>query len=122
MAKARKSTNKKATKHVRNVLTSSNRKASAGDDDVQCAPKNFSEDNEWEIEEFGGLYLVWGKKKIRSPDGSIKRQYYLKQESEHRIWVKWTVAFHDKIRWSAEKQEDVRQERRDHKNRQSEKS
>ena len=25
-------------------------------------------------------------------------------DNEHRIWIKWTVAFNDKIRWPAEKQ------------------
>ena len=25
-------------------------------------------------------------------------------DKDHRIWIKWTVAFSDKIRWSAEKQ------------------
>merc|ERR1712037_727210 len=71
----------------------------------QVAPKNFDENSEWEIEEFGGLYLCWGKKKTRKPDGSIGKQYYLKGDSDHRVWIKWTVAYHDKIRWSAEKQE-----------------
>ncbi|CBY14303.1 unnamed protein product [Oikopleura dioica] len=104
MAKAKKSINKKNSKAIRKAIVGS-RKSTIADDGVQCAPKDFSEDSEWEIEAFGGLYLVWGKKKIRNADGSIKRQYYLKKDSEHRIWVKWTVAFHDKIRWSAEKQE-----------------
>ena len=59
---------------------------------VQCAPENFPEDAEWEIQvlrssffrlivpfqQFGGLYLLWGKKKVRQPDGSIKIQPYLK--------------------------------------------
>ena len=48
----------------------------------------------------------------------MKAQYYLKpgknhtktepkiffQDEEHRIWVKWTVAYSDGLRWSAEKQ------------------
>ncbi|CAG5095226.1 Oidioi.mRNA.OKI2018_I69.XSR.g14089.t1.cds [Oikopleura dioica] len=72
---------------------------------LRRAPENFNEDAEWELEEFGGMYLAWGKKKVRQPDGSTITEAYLKGDTEHRIWIKWTVAFSDGIRWSAEKQD-----------------
>ncbi|CAG5113047.1 Oidioi.mRNA.OKI2018_I69.chr2.g7197.t1.cds [Oikopleura dioica] len=106
-SKAKKTQNKKSTKAARRAVTAGKTLTKGTqniDEDVKCAPKDFNEESEWEIEQFGGLYLCWGKKKVRKEDGSIGREYYLKDDKDHRIWIKWTVAFHDKIRWSAEKQ------------------
>ncbi|CBY07870.1 unnamed protein product [Oikopleura dioica] len=122
-AKARKSSHKKSrvAKAVREAVIESKesskktkklprRVSSANDEDkendevFERAPADFNEEIEWDIEGFGGIYLVWGKRRQRDPDGSIKTKFYLKHDEEHRIWVKWTVAFDDGIRWSAEKQ------------------
>lgn len=103
-SKAKKTSNKKSTKAARRAVLAS-KLTSSTEKDVKIAPKDFDENSEWEIEEFGGLYLCWGKKKTRKPDGSIAKEFYLKTDNDHRVWIKWTVAFSDKIRWSAEKQD-----------------
>ena len=98
VSKAKKTSNKKSTKAARRAVLAS-KLTTSNEKDVKCAPKDFDENSEWEIEviwlfyfflvsklfffikyfqEFGGLYLCWGKKKTRKPDGSIGKDYYLK--------------------------------------------
>lgn len=55
MAKAKKSINKKNSKAIRKAIVGS-RKSTIADDGVQCAPKDFSEDSEWEIEVLSLFY------------------------------------------------------------------
>lgn len=93
-----KRNNKRVTKTVRNVVTGNEK-------GVKNAPKNFDSNAEWEIEEYGGLYLIWGKKRVRAESGAIRKVYYIKDKKQQRIWIKWTVGFHDGIRWSAERQD-----------------
>merc|ERR1711976_684405 len=71
-SKAKKTQNKKSTKAARRAVTAGKTLTKGTqnvDEDVKCAPKDFNEESEWEIEQFGGLYLCWGKKKVRKEDG-----------------------------------------------------
>merc|ERR1719447_163716 len=60
------------------------------------------------------MILDWGKKKIKNAKGKIVKEYYLKKDTKHRIWVKWIDPFQDVLeddndlgtdcKWSAEPQ------------------
>lgn len=95
VAKAKKSTHQKgkAIKSIRGKVL----KPSKGHDPNQ----------EWEIAELGPLYLVWGKKKVRSDKGKAIKRYYVKNDDKHHVWIKWKQGFDDdsRIVWSAEPQE-----------------
>jgi len=105
--KARKSTHKK--KASTNALA---RRRSA----KPAAPKKrveIDETKHYEVAEIGPVYIEWGKKKIKNAKGKIVKEYYLKKESKHRIWVKWVDPFQDVLeddnkgddcKWSAEPQ------------------
>merc|ERR1712063_117075 len=105
--KARKSTHSK--KASSKVLASRSKSKPA-------APKKHVEINEnkhYDVAEIGPVYLEWGKKKIKNARGKIVKEYYLKKDSKHRIWVKWIDPFQDVLeddndgaecKWSAEPQ------------------
>lgn len=94
VAKARKSTHKKGTgsKTIRGKVL---RKDPSSDPN-----------KEWEVEEMGPVYLLWGKKKVRSAKGKTIKKYYVRKNDKHLIWVKWTTGFADlkNTHWSAEPQ------------------
>ena len=58
------------------------------------------------IKEIGPIYLLWGKKRIKTKTGKPTKAYYIKADEKHSVWVKWRDAFADKpmIYWSAEPQ------------------
>merc|ERR1712242_300055 len=62
---------------------------------------------QWEIDEIGPIYLLWGKKRIKTKTGKPTKQYYIKSDEKHLVWVKWKDAFSDKpsVFWSAEVQD-----------------
>jgi len=105
--KARKSTHSK--KASSKVLASRSKSKPA-------APKKHVEINEtkhYDVAEIGPVYLVWGTKKIKNARGKIVKEYYLKKDSKHLIWVKWIDPFQDVLeddndgaecKWSAEPQ------------------
>merc|ERR1711979_110136 len=94
VAKAKKSTHQKqkAVKQIRGKVLKS----------IRTDPNQ-----EWEIDELGPMYLVWGKKKVRSDKGKTVKKYYVKADEKHHIWIKWKQGFEDdsRIVWSAEPQE-----------------
>jgi len=94
VAKARKSTHQKgkAVKQIRGKVLKTTR---------------TDPNQEWEIAELGPLYLVWGKKKVRSDKGKTIKKYYVKSDEKHHVWIKWKQGFDDDTRivWSAEPQE-----------------
>jgi hypothetical protein len=97
-SKAKKSTHKKQTKKT---------KAGKSNDVVKIDPKK-----QYEIAEVGPIYLSWGKKRVKNSKGRFVKEYYLKKNSKHLIWVKWTDPFQDEsekndefwTKWSAEEQ------------------
>jgi len=111
--KARKSTHSK--KASSKVLASRSKSKPA-------APKKHVEINEtkhYDVAEIGPVYLVWGKRVRVTKRGSLNsrrqvaKEYYLKKDSKHRIWVKWIDPFQDVLeddndgaecKWSAEPQ------------------
>ena len=54
----------------------------------------------------GPVYLLFGKKKVRSAKGKTVKKYYVRKNEKHLIWVKWVQPFSDKKAcvWSAEPQ------------------
>lgn len=67
------------------------------------------EDCEYEIAELGAIYPEWGLMKEKNDKGKIITKYFLKDLSEHRIWVRWESTFADQYEvaesdWSAEPQ------------------
>lgn len=90
VAKARKST------HSKGKTTGKTRGKILRDDTSQ----------EWEIEDIGPIYLLWGKKKVRSEKGKTIKKYYIRKDEKHLVWVKWSKGFSDmkNIYWSAEPQ------------------
>ena len=58
------------------------------------------------LKEIGPIYLLWGKKRIKTKTGKPTKQYYIKSDEKHLVWVKWKDAFSDKpsVFWSAEVQ------------------
>jgi hypothetical protein len=96
--KARKSTHGKGK--VSKTIRSAGKKI--------LTPAREGANKEWEIDELGPVYLMWGKKKVRH-DKTKKpmKKYYVKSAEKHYIWVKWKNPFQDKpdIVWSAEPQE-----------------
>jgi len=98
VAKARKSTHKKGTgtKTIRGKV-------------LRAA--NNDPDKEWEIEEMGPVYLLWGKKKVRTEKGKTIKKYYVRKNDKHLIWVKWATGFADlkNTQWSAEPQSILRE-------------
>jgi len=99
VAKAKKSTHKrgKTVKAIRGKVISA----------PVTTTSRYDPTQEWEIAEFGPIYLVWGKKKIRSDKGKTLKKYYVKSDEKHHIWIKWKQPFEDdnRIVWSAEPQE-----------------
>lgn len=105
--KARKSTH--AKKASAKALAT---RRSAG----KTAPKkrvDIDETKHYEVAEIGPVYLEWGKKRIKNARGKVVKEYYLKKDSKHRIWVKWADPFQDVLeddnkgdecKWSAEPQ------------------
>jgi len=81
---------------------------------VQKKRVEIDETKHYDIAEIGPVYLEWGKKKTKNAKGKIVKEYYLKKESKHRIWVKWVDPFQDVLeedndlgtdcKWSAEPQ------------------
>ena len=62
---------------------------------VVAAYTNINIKKHYEVAEIGPIYMEWGKKKIKNARGKIVKEYYLKKESKHRIWVKWVDPFQD---------------------------
>jgi len=68
---------------------------------------------EYEVSKFGPIWLSWGKKKVKNSKGKLVKQWYIKKDSKHQIWVKWASEFADEkaqdqkfnaCQWSAEPQ------------------
>jgi len=104
--KARKSTH--AKKASQKVLAKRSSKSPAPKKRVE-----ISETKHYEVAQVGPVYLEWGKKKIKNARGKIVKEYYLKKDTKHRIWVKWIDPFQDVLeednngdecKWSAEPQ------------------
>jgi len=106
--RARKSTHKKPTK------SAATKKAKT----VPGAPKEHAVvqiDNKkkYEISAIGPVHLAWGKKRVKNSKGKIVKEYYIKKDTKHLIWVKWSEPFEDDhekkdeywTKWSAEPQE-----------------
>lgn len=99
---ARKSTGsrKKATKSVRAKIA---KKVKTVDIDPN---KNYV------AEKIGPIYLSWGKHRRKNKKGKIVKEYYLKPQKQHLVWVKWREVFADEksqgkfneCNWSAEPQ------------------
>merc|ERR1712212_1201246 len=98
---ARKSTGskRKSTKVVRSALK---RKI------VKVDPQK-----EYEVSKFGPIWLSWGKKKVKNSKGKLVKQWYIKKDHKHQVWVKWASEFQDEkaqhenfqsCQWSAEPQ------------------
>jgi len=66
---------------------------------------------EFEIEEVGPLYILWGKKKVRTEKGKTVKKYYIRKDEKHLVWVQWSKGFADNknIYWSAEPQSILRE-------------
>jgi len=73
----------------------------------------IDETKHYEVAQIGPVYLEWGKKKTKNAKGKIVKEYYLKKDTKHRIWVKWVDPFQDVLeednggddcKWSAEPQ------------------
>merc|ERR1712241_47470 len=68
---------------------------------------NSDPNKEWDVEEMGPGYLLWGKKKVRTEKGKTVKKYYVRKDDKHLIWVKWSTGFADlktATYWSAEPQ------------------
>jgi hypothetical protein len=50
VSKAKKTSSKKTSKAARRAVIASKLNASSNEKDVKCAPKDFDESTEWEIE------------------------------------------------------------------------
>ena len=56
---------------------------------------------------------MWGKRRRKNDRGKMVKEYYIKKESKHLIWVEWTDKFEDEhekndkvdTTWSAESQD-----------------
>jgi len=65
-------------------------------------------DKEWEVEYVGGLYLEWGQKVVTTSTGEKRQEFYIKDDNNHRVWIKWKDPFADNnTMWSAEVQENL---------------
>jgi len=65
-------------------------------------------DKEWEVEYVGGLYLEWGQKVVTTSSGAKEKEFYIKEDKDHRVWIKWKDPFVDNnTMWSAEVQENL---------------
>jgi len=77
--------------------------------DISKSIRRENPNQQWEIDEIGPVYLLWGKKRVKSvKTGKPIKKYYIKSDDKHFIWVKWKQPFEDKnhsIYWSAELQE-----------------
>jgi len=75
--------------------------------------KMHEPERKYEIAAVGPIYLSWGKKRVKNAKGKIVKEYYIKKDSKHLIWVKWVDPFQDThekddefwTKWSAEPQE-----------------
>ena len=47
----------------------------------------------YEIDEIGPIYLAWAKRRIKNDKGRIVKEWYIKSDKKHLIWVKWTEPF-----------------------------
>lgn len=108
--KAKKSTHGK--KASNKILA---KRRSVGSTQAKKKVVEINETKHYDVAQIGPVYLEWGKKKTKNDKGKIIREYYLKKESKHRIWVKWTDPFQDSMeiddnkegdecKWSAEPQ------------------
>merc|ERR1712131_569058 len=59
-------------------------------------------EQEYEIAQLGPIYVQWKKSQKRKEKGKLVWHHTLKDESEHRIWVKWVGAGEET--WTAEPQ------------------
>merc|ERR1712176_406182 len=73
----------------------------------------IDETKHYAISEIGPICLEWGKKRVKNNKGKVVKEYYLKKNPKHRIWVKWEEPFQDRLeddnnggecKWSAEPQ------------------
>lgn len=65
-------------------------------------------DKEWEVEYVGGIYLEWGQKIVTTSKGVKHQEFYIKDDKDHRVWIKWKDPFADNNSvWSAEVQENL---------------
>ena len=84
VAKARKST------HRTVGAMKSNRKKLANQPDSN---------GEWQVDEVGPVYLVWGEDKVRNSKGKVVKKYHIRNDEHHRIWLQWANG-----EWTAETQ------------------
>ena len=100
VAKARKSTNSKgkATREIRGKV--------AGGKVLRGGKTLPTGEREWDIDEIGPIYLLWGKTRVKSAKGKTIKKYFIRNEDKHLIWVKWSKGFADlkSVYWSAEPQ------------------
>ncbi|CBY38645.1 unnamed protein product [Oikopleura dioica] len=65
-------------------------------------------EREWEVQHVGGLCLEWGKRRRKIKNGRTVTEWFIKPDSEHRIWIMWKDPFRDNgAIWSAEVQENL---------------
>merc|ERR1712176_104564 len=57
----------------------------------------IDETKHYAISEIGPICLEWGKKRVKNNKGKVVKEYYLKKNPKHRIWVKWEEPFQDRL-------------------------
>ena len=69
-------------------------------------------DQKYAIDLIGPIHLTWAKRKKVNEKGKIVKEYFLRRNEKHSMWVKWEKPFEDKFEvkdkfmttWSAEPQ------------------
>ena len=49
----------------------------------------------YEIKSIGPIHLTWGKRRRKNDRGKLVKEYYIKNEKKHLIWVEWLEPFKD---------------------------
>ena len=106
---ARKSTHKKKTIGKKSKITRSSKESNKDNSRVVI---DVDPEKKYEIETIGPVHLTWGKRKKVNEKGKLIKQYYLRKDEKHLMWVKWAEPFQDKFEekddhmtmWSAEPQ------------------
>ena len=105
---ARKSTHKKKSIGKKSKAISRS-KANKDDDRVVI---DIDPEKKYVIEQIGPVHLAWGKRKKVNDRGKLVKEYYIRKDAKHLMWVKWEEPFQDKYEvkdahmttWSAEPQ------------------
>ena len=48
-----------------------------------------------QIKSIGPIHLTWGKHRIKNDRGMLVKEYYIKKEKKHLIWVEWIEPLKD---------------------------